>query len=238
MSQLNQSKAYHKLEALELTKVFPHPAKEKTNIPLFAGSSFEMDNQAPNFLLGASGSGKTTFLRMIMGLEPVTAGELIYDKLAIHRLEYNDRISYLQTVGYLNQFPARYLEMHLTVQENLDYSLILHYVKSSKERKEKIRTIAEFFDLSTVLDHQSITLSGGELRRLGLACSIIFDPILLLCDEPTGQLDRKNKQRVLKNILDLSKQKNTLIIIATHDRSLVGDYPVYQIENRRIIRCQ
>ncbi|HUT79945.1 MAG TPA: ATP-binding cassette domain-containing protein [Candidatus Bathyarchaeia archaeon] len=226
------------LKALELTKIFPHPSKEETNIPLFAGTSFEMTSEKPNFIVGVSGSGKTTLFRIISSLEPINAGELLLDDIAIHRLKGKKKADYLQRLGFMDQFPVKYLSMLLTVEQNLDYTLTLYSSLPKEERTKKIAEIASLLDFSNILQRKTVHLSGGELHRVGLACSIIYEPILLLCDEPAAQLDVNNKNKVVETIHKLNDSFNTMIIIATHDHSIIGKNPMFKIDNRRITKCQ
>jgi ABC-type lipoprotein export system ATPase subunit len=226
------------LKVIELTKIFPHPSKEETNFPLFAGSSFEVNSQKPNFVVGVSGSGKTTLIRIIASLEPINAGEIFLDELAIHRLKKKEKIKYLQTVGLMDQFPSKYLSLNLTVRQNLEYTLAL-YTSIPRDKWEKqIEETCSAVDVIDVLDRKTILLSGGELRRVGLASCIIHEPVLLLCDEPTSQLDEENKERVMKAIEKLNKLYSTLILIVTHDFSIIGKNPTYEIDERRIKKCQ
>lgn len=225
------------LKAIELTKIFPHPSKEETKFPLFAGSSFEFKSQKPNFIVGVSGSGKTTLFRIIASLEPINAGEIFLDDIAIHKLKDKEKIKYLQTIGLMDQFPSKYLSLNLTVKQNLEYTLTLYTSIPKEEREKRISEISSAINLTDIIDRKTILLSGGELRKVGLASSIIHKPTLLLCDEPTSQLDKENKGKVIKAIEKLNKMYNTLILIATHDHSIIGKNPLYRIEERRIEKC-
>ncbi len=232
------AKSEKKLKAVELTKIFPHPSKEETYIPLFAGANFEMTAKKPNFLVGISGSGKTTLFRIISSLEPINAGEIFLDEIAIHRLKGKEKIEYLRTLGVMDQFPAKYLSMILTAKQNMDYTLTLYTSLLREEREKRIIETATNFDIFNLLEKKTIYLSGGELRRLSLACSLIYEPSLLLCDEPTSQLDKENKERIMKTLNKMNELYNTMIIIATHDIEVIGKNPTFKIDERRIIKCQ
>jgi len=226
------------LSVVDFTKIFPHPSKEETNIPIFAGATFKMTNSHPNFLLGPSGSGKTTLLRILLGLEKLDAGEIFFNDLPLHRLKSKEKLRFLKTVGYLDQFPAKYLFLNLTILQNLEYSLILHQTLTKEERKKKILKIIEEFKLENLADKKSILLSGGELQRLSLACNMIYEPVLLLCDEPTAQLDKKSKNNVMNLIINTINMSSTLVLIATHDRTIIKNFPTFEIKNGRIEKCQ
>ena len=224
------------LKAIELTKIFPHPSKEGTNIPIFAGASFEMMSNNINFVIGPSGSGKTTLLRILMGIESINAGEIFLDERVIHQLKGKEKIQFLKTVGYMDQFPAKFLSMNFSVRQNLDYSLVLRKKIPTEERKKIIQEIAEHFEISNLLNRKTILLSGGELRRLALACNLIFEPKVLLCDEPTSHLDSENKEMVMNTISKLNDLFDTLIVIASHDNSIIGSNPTFTISERRIVK--
>jgi len=226
------------LKAIELTKIFPHPSKEETNIPLFAGASFEMTSDQLNFIVGVSGSGKTTLFRIISSIEPMNAGELFFNDLAVHRITGQEKVSYLRSLSFMDQFPAKYLFLPLTVKQNLDYTLTLYTSLTREEREKKILETVNIFDIANLLERKAMFLSGGELRRLSLACNIIYNPILLLCDEPTAQLDDVNKSKVMDSIRKMNELYETMIIIASHDRSIIDNEPTYEIADRRINKCQ
>jgi len=223
-----------KLRAFDLTKIFAHPSKEKTSIPLFAGASFELTDKKINFIIGPSGSGKTTLIKILMSIEPINAGEIFLNEQTIHTLTNTERSSYLQKIGFMNQFPAKYLSIDLTAQQNLTQALFLHTKLPKEERKKIIQSITEIFNIEELLQQRTLYLSGGELRRLSLACSTIFSPMILFCDEPTAQLDEENKKAVMQSIIDLQKETNCLIVIATHDQSIIDIGDVFEIKERRI----
>ncbi len=225
----------HKLSINELTKIYPHPSKPNTNIPIFANVSLSMDAKGLNFLIGPSGSGKTTLLRILLTIETINAGEIHFDNQIIHHLTSKLRTKFLQSVGFMDQFPARFLSMRLTVQENLDYVLLLRSTLNSDERQKRIQLITKELNITNSLEQKVQTLSGGELRRLGLACTIISKPTLLLLDEPSAQLDTENKKLVLKTINKIYSIYKPLIIISTHDQNIIPKKStVYIIKNRRM----
>jgi ABC-type multidrug transport system ATPase subunit len=226
------------LRAKELTKIFAHPSKQKVNYPLFANTTFEMLPEKPNFLVGPSGSGKTTFLKMLLGIEQPDAGELFLGSLNLTQLTLKERQEYLRTVGYMDQFSSRYLSLSLSVRQNLDYSLALYQKNSREIQQAMIKSVAEAFGLEDLLEQRTVYLSGGELRRLSVACSLIFSPKVLLCDEPTAQLDKANKNNLMELLKTYLENEKVLLVITTHDLSLLSYGAVYKIEERRIVQCQ
>lgn len=226
------------LKANELTKIFPHPSKDDTNIPLFANASFEMTSDQPNFIIGVSGSGKTTLFRIISSLESINAGEIFLNELAIHHLKGRNKTKYLSSLGFIDQFPAKYLSLLLTVKQNMDYNLILYSSLQKEEREKRILETARNFEILHLLERKAIHLSGGEMRRLSLACNMIYNPSLILCDEPTSQLDDKTKELIMQSIYKMNELYDALIIIATHDMSIIGKNPTFKIVERRIEKWQ
>ncbi|MFW9921943.1 MAG: ATP-binding cassette domain-containing protein, partial [Candidatus Thorarchaeota archaeon] len=105
-------------------------------------------------------------------------------------------------------------------------------------RVKRINEISSAFDLTSIINQKSYTLSGGELRRVNLACNLVYEPSVLLCDEPTGHLDKENKLSVLKYIKNITGYSESVIIVATHDKSLIGNYPTFEIKQRRVQKCQ
>lgn len=222
----------------ELTKIFPHPSKKRTNVPIFGSASFVFNATQPNFIVGVSGSGKTTLFRMLASLEPIDAGEIFLNECTVHLLKGKEKRAYLRSLGFLDQFPAKLLHLTLTARENLDDTLLIRTTLAREERKKRILEVAEAFHLATCLEKKAIYLSGGELRRLSLACSIIFHPTMLLCDEPTSQLDEENKKKIMKSIHTLNESFDTLVVVATHDRGILPKKAVYEIKERKIFPCQ
>lgn len=226
------------MKAIKLTKIFPHPSKEETNIPIFAGTTFEITSKKPNFLIGPSGSGKTTLLRILMSIESINAGEIYFNELPIYRLKGKEQNEYLRSIGYLDQFPAKYLTMHFSVKKNLQFTLNLHNDFAKEELKRKITEISTNVGLDKHLDKKTIYLSGGELRRLSIACSVIYEPSILFLDEPTAQLDDMSKAKIMEIIAELHEKYNLLLLIATHDYSIITKNPTYEISNGSIVKCQ
>jgi ABC-type lipoprotein export system ATPase subunit len=226
------------IKATKLTKIFPHPSKEETNIPIFAGTTFEITSKKPNFLVGPSGSGKTTLLRILMSIESINAGEIYFNELPIYRLTGKEQNDYLKNIGYLDQFPAKYLTMHFSVKKNLQFALNLHRKFTKEEMKKRINEISANVGLDKHLDKRTIYLSGGELRRLCLACNVIFEPSILFLDEPTAQLDDISKMKVMEIIDEMHEKYKLMLVIATHDTSIIKKNPKYEISNGSIVKCQ
>jgi len=166
-------------------------------------------------LMGPSGSGKTTLLNLIGGLDRPTRGvvtvagerteELSDRRLAAWRARH---------VGFV--FQLYNLLPVLTAERNIELPLLLSHL-SRAERKRHVDTALAVVGLTHRAAHYPRTLSGGEQQRVGIARAIVTDPTLLLCDEPTGDLDRKAGDEILDLLQALNRQHGKTIILVTHD---------------------
>ncbi len=166
-------------------------------------------------LMGPSGSGKSTLLNLIGGLDRPTegtitvAGERI-DTLPDRKLT-NWRARHIGLVfQFYNLLPV------LTAERNVELPLLLTQLSRS-ERKQHVETALNIVGLDHRTHHYPRTMSGGEQQRVGIARAIVTDPTLLLCDEPTGDLDRKSGDDVLNLLQRLSSEHGKTIIMVTHD---------------------
>lgn len=165
-------------------------------------------------LLGGSGSGKSTFLRTLIGLEKTNEGTCEYHGQDIFLNHEHEWKIVRQKMAYVFQGGA--LFDSLTVGENLSYPLLEHTQLSAEEREEKIATILKQLDLNNTTDLLPSSLSGGMQKRVGLARAMMMDPDLILYDEPTAGLDPANSQNIARTILKLKKAGKTSILV-THD---------------------
>jgi putative ABC transport system ATP-binding protein len=166
-------------------------------------------------LMGPSGSGKSTLLNLIGGLDRPTRGtvsisgervdELSDQKLADWRARH---------IGFV--FQLYNLLPVLTAERNVELPLLLTHLSKS-ERKKHVETALNMVGLGHRLKHFPRTMSGGEQQRVGIARAIVTDPTLLLCDEPTGDLDRKSGDEILDLLQALNKEHGKTIVMVTHD---------------------
>jgi len=166
-------------------------------------------------LMGPSGSGKSTLLNLIGGLDRPTngtvsiAGERV-DQLSDHRLA----AWRARHIGFV--FQLYNLLPVLTAERNVELPLLLTHL-SKAERRQHVATALAVVGLSQRATHYPRTLSGGEQQRVGIARAIVTDPTLLLCDEPTGDLDRKAGDEILDLLQALNREHGKTIIMVTHD---------------------
>ena len=162
-------------------------------------------------ILGESGIGKSTLLNWIAGLEPVDAGKIFLDGVEITSLS-DDARTLLRRDRFGFVFQAFHVLPQLSVEENVALPLLLRKISSPEKARPAIASVG----LAGREASMPRELSGGELQRVAIARALVGDPKLLLADEPTGNLDPENAQRVLSLMKSLVRQKGAAAILATH----------------------
>jgi putative ABC transport system ATP-binding protein len=164
-------------------------------------------------LLGPSGSGKTTTLNLLGGLDRPSGGSILVDGRKVTALNEKELTAYRRDqVGFIFQFFN--LVPTLTARENVEFALALTGRNDLAPRAERL---LELVGLGPRADHFPAQLSGGEQQRVAIARALANEPPLLLCDEPTGNLDVETGQRVLQTIRDLNEQQGTTVVLVTHN---------------------
>lgn len=182
-------------------------------IHALAGVSFGIEKGEFCILLGSSGAGKTTLLNMLGGMDTVTSGKITFDGKEISALSKRELIEYRRhDVGFVFQFYN--LIPNLTALENVEIAAQL--CKNPIPAKEAVDMVG----LSERANNFPAQLSGGEQQRIAIARALAKNPRLLLCDEPTGALDYLTGKAVLKLLYDLSRERNTTVIIITHNQAI------------------
>ncbi len=166
-------------------------------------------------IVGASGSGKTTLLNLIGGLDRPTAGEIIVNGVEITDLK-DEEMSQIRrhNIGVL--FQDQHLLPIFTAIENVQVPMLLDEVRA-KERYERSIKLLEAVGVDHRAHHMPHELSGGMRSRVALARALANNPTVLLCDEPTGDLDHKTGGEIIKLMRDLAKEENRAVITVTHD---------------------
>jgi len=181
-------------------------------------------------ILGPSGSGKTTLLNLIGGMDTLSQGRLIVNEQDISGLGTRELTDYRRTqIGFIFQFFN--LIPTLTALENVEFALEL----VMKDTREKSMQALEAVALSDRADHFPSQLSGGEQQRVAIARAISKDPPILLCDEPTGELDFETGKNILKVMQDINRRKSQTIILVTHNTAIaeIADRTV-RLHNGRV----
>jgi putative ABC transport system ATP-binding protein len=166
-------------------------------------------------LMGPSGSGKSTLLNLIGGLDKPTAGTLEVDGLHIDQLDEGSLAHWrADHVGFV--FQMYNLLPVLSAERNVELPLLLKDL-SRDQRARRVAAALSLVGLSDRAKHRPRELSGGQEQRVGIARAIVTDPTLLLCDEPTGDLDRKSGDGILDLLQALNREQGKTIIMVTHD---------------------
>ena len=166
-------------------------------------------------LMGPSGSGKTTLLNLIGGLDTPTGGEISVDGQRIDTMKGGALAHWRsQNVGYVFQFYN--LMPMLTAQRNVELPLLLTGL-SGAQRKRNAEIALQLVGLGDRTKHRPNELSGGQQQRVAIARAIVSDPTLLICDEPTGDLDRQSAEEILGLLQTLNREHGKTIVMVTHD---------------------
>jgi putative ABC transport system ATP-binding protein len=166
-------------------------------------------------LMGPSGSGKTTLLNLIAGLDSPSAGDItVGEALISHMTEGQLTTWRTRNIGFIFQF--YHLLPVLTAYENVELPLLLLGLSAAQRRKQ-VETALDLVNLRDRMDHRPGQLSGGQQQRVGIARAIVTNPTLLVADEPTGDLDSKSAEDILKLIDELHRTLKKTIILVTHD---------------------
>ncbi len=167
-------------------------------------------------VMGASGSGKSTLLHLIGGLDRASAGSVIIDGQEISKLGDKELSHFRRRkLGFIFQFFN--LLPTMTALENVALPWLLDGKKLS-EVSDKALALLHDLGLSKRADHTPHQLSGGEMQRVAIARALVADPVLILADEPTGNLDSKTGESVLKILSDMAKHKKQTIVMVTHSK--------------------
>jgi putative ABC transport system ATP-binding protein len=176
-----------------------------------------LDIDAGEFLalMGPSGSGKTTLLNLIGGLDRPDEGEISVSDQRIDKLSNRDLARWrARNVGFVFQFYN--LMPMLTAERNVELPLLLTNLSRAR-RKANVQAALQLVGLSDRASHKPSELSGGQQQRVAIARALVADPSLLVCDEPTGDLDRATAEEILNLMRTLNQQQKKTIIMVTHD---------------------
>ena len=199
------------MDVQEITKILP---LGREHIEILKGISFQILSGEFISIVGPSGSGKSTLLGIIAGLDNTTSGQVLIDSVDItHMTESWLAAVRNSKIGMV--FQAFNLIPTLTAQENVEIPLYVGKHKGSPSTRA--RELLTLVGLAHRLNHRPNQLSGGEQQRVAIARALATDPAFVIADEPTGNLDARNGENVLKLIAELREQTGKTFIIATHD---------------------
>jgi putative ABC transport system ATP-binding protein len=219
---------------VSLNNVVKRYQRGKQSVEVLHGVNLALEQGEFLALMGPSGSGKTTLLNLIAGLDQPTGGEVTVAGERIDRLSGGKLAAWrARHIGFVFQFYN--LLPVLTAARNVEVPLLLTHLSSS-QRKQNVRAVLELVGLADRATHKPSELSGGQQQRVSIARALVADPTLLVCDEPTGDLDRENAEEILKLLQTLNREQGKTIIMVTHD-PLAADHAsrILQVDKGRLV---
>jgi ABC-type lipoprotein export system ATPase subunit len=208
--------------------------QSKSRINVLNSLNLSIETGTTVALTGPSGSGKSTLLNLISGIDDVSSGSIIINDQMINDLSQNELCNFRnQNIGMIFQFFN--LINDLTVIENISLPLLMRGIN----KKSIMKTVGNLIDSIGLRDRASYTtnlLSGGEAQRVAIARALVTKPSIILADEPTGNLDKKNTTNIIDILIQLCKENKSTLIMVTHDNDLLTKFDqTYTIESGKIL---
>jgi lipoprotein-releasing system ATP-binding protein len=218
------------LEIDGLTKSYPAP---QGSLSVLSGISLSLSAGDAISIMGPSGSGKSTLLYVMGTLEPPTTGTVTMGGRNPFDLGEKELAAFRnESIGFV--FQDHYLLPQCSVLEN---TLAPTLVAPPDDYEQRARKLLEHVGLNERLGHRPSELSGGEKQRVAVARALIREPILVLCDEPTGNLDRHSADAVASLLLEDDVRENRILIVVTHSVELAARFPVqFELRNGKLER--
>ncbi len=202
------------IDLRRVTKIY---ADREKNFQVLNGIDLKVRRGGFVSIKGPSGAGKTTFLNILGGNLQPSSGEVIVGGVPLHLMDEDSLNTYRRTFcGMLWQDAYENLIPELTVKENIEQVMMIGGYPE-KKREERTRYLLESFEIADRAHHRLNQLSGGEALRASLATSMVNEPKLLLCDEPTGELDSETSRMIIDFLKRVNRNHGTTIVVVTHD---------------------
>lgn len=217
------------LKVEHISKDYPTPAGP---LSIVSDVSLELPEGSAVSIMGPSGSGKSTLLYMLGALEPPTSGTITLDDQNPFILDAKKLAAFRnQRIGFV--FQDHCLLPQCSVIENVLTPTLVASTNGAVD--ERARKLLDQVGLAERITHLPSQLSGGEKQRVALARALIMKPRLLLCDEPTGNLDQKSAEVVADMLLDIHREANTILIVVTHSADLAARFPQrFELKNQHL----
>ena len=223
----------NKKKLIELENIHVDLKSSFETINVLKGINLKIFKNESVGIIGESGAGKSTLIMCIAGLELISKGKILFNNLPIHNLKEDDLALYRsKNIGVI--FQSFNLLPSMTALENVNLPIeISGNFKNNKMAMELLTAVG----LKNRIFHYPHQLSGGEQQRVAIARSLISNPEILIADEPTGNLDKKNSEDVIKLIFQLKKDFGSTLILVTHDTSVAKMCDrIIKIDNGLIVK--
>ena len=223
----------NKKKLIELENIHVDLKSSFETISVLKGINLKIFKNESVGIIGESGAGKSTLIMCIAGLELISRGKILFNNLPIHNLKEDDLALYRsKNIGVI--FQSFNLLPSMTALENVNLPIeISGNFKNNKMAMELLTAVG----LKNRIFHYPHQLSGGEQQRVAIARSLISNPEILIADEPTGNLDKKNSEDVIKLIFQLKKDFGSTLILVTHDTSVAKMCDrIIKIDNGLIVK--
>ncbi len=200
------------------------------DVSVLGGVNLQIGKGEQIAIVGSSGTGKSTLLHLLAGLDVPTGGTVSLNGRNLSELSESERGKLRnETLGFVYQF--HHLLPEFTALENVMIPLMVRRLPTEQIRNEAV-SLLEKVNLSNRLNHKPGELSGGERQRVAIARALIIKPLCLLADEPTGNIDRQNAKTVQDLMVELDRDMNVALVVATHDLQLADAMNrIFRLEN-------
>jgi lipoprotein-releasing system ATP-binding protein len=218
----------NKLEARNISKTYLMPGEQ---LQVLSGINFSLNAGESAAIVGPSGSGKSSLLYILGALEPPTAGTVLLGGRNPYEMDEKTLAAFRnERIGFV--FQDHHLLPQCTVLENV---LIPTLISRPGDWEGRALALLEQVGLKNRIDHRPSELSGGEKQRVALARALVLNPELILCDEPTGNLDRESSETVAGLLLELHQQQRNILIVVTHNPAVAEKFRFkYSISEARL----
>ena len=207
------------MEILKVQNLSKMYGQGESRVTALSGVSFSMEKGEFAAVVGESGSGKSTLLHCVGGLDTPTEGKVLLDGEDLFSLDEKKRTVFRRrNIGFI--FQAFHLIEELNVEQNIAFPLLLDNQKPDQGKIEELLGLLGLFDRRKHLPSQ---LSGGQQQRVAIGRALIMHPMLILADEPTGNLDSKSSRDVMDLLIRASKSYQQTILMITHNDNLASD---------------
>lgn len=228
------------IECNDVMKIYESATNVK--IPALRGIDLNINDSDIISLIGPSGAGKTTLIKVIGMIEELSSGEITYNgplgHLKFSEASSSDKLKFRRELfGYLFQLPEMNVLFHLTALQNITYPMKIVGKLTREEQRKRALNLLEILNIDKPHHNKHPNkLSGGELQRLSISVALANDPPIILADEPTGELDRSNKNILMHNFKTLNQELGKTFVIVTHDQrfSTIADYR-YKLLDGKIV---